>query len=84
MRLRKEAGPDLCAQIDLAWRLALCRPPSQQESAEMSRFCAEEADGLLEDAAREGRALGQQDAEHAALEQLCRVIFNLNEFVYPE
>lgn len=60
-RLRREAGDDPNQQIDLAWRLALSRAPSPEESDQMQAFLAEES-----------------------LEQLCRVIFNLNEFVYPE
>ncbi len=65
-RLMREAGDDSARQIELAYRLTLCRPPSQPETATMQRF--------LVDAAGEDRRL--------ALEQLCRVILNLNEFVY--
>jgi cytochrome c553 len=60
-RLRREAGSDPERQIHLAWRLALCRDPSGNESAAMRAFLEQES-----------------------LEQLCRVILNLNEFVYPE
>jgi hypothetical protein len=62
-RLRTEAGPESRRQIDLAWRLALCRPPTEKEIAAMLSAC---------------------DAEGSALEQICRVILNLNEFVYPD
>ena len=65
-RLMREAGDDSARQIEIAYRLTLCRPPSPSETATMQRFLA--------DAAREDRRL--------ALEQLCRVILNLNEFVY--
>ncbi|MBU6302759.1 MAG: DUF1549 domain-containing protein [Verrucomicrobia bacterium] len=60
-RLRREAGPEPEQQITMAWRLALCRTPSEGEAARMKAFLAGES-----------------------LEQLCRVILNLNEFVYPE
>jgi hypothetical protein len=60
-RLAREAGPDPGAQVDLAYRLALCRPPT-----------AAERDALL-DFLRQG-----------SREQMCRVLFNLNEFVYPD
>ncbi len=60
-RLRREAGADPAAQISLAWRLALCREPSDVEMSQMRAFLKEES-----------------------LEQACRVIMNLNEFVYPE
>ena len=60
-RLRHEAGEVPSAQISLAWRLALCREPSEVEGERMLAFLKEEP-----------------------LEQLCRVVLNLNEFVYPE
>lgn len=66
-RLMREAGDDSARQIELAYQLTLCRSPSASETATMQRFLA--------DAAGENRRL--------ALEQLCRVILNLNEFVYP-
>jgi hypothetical protein len=66
-RLRREAGDDPVAQIDLAFRLALAREPSPAETH-----------SLLEFLKRETRLLGPQ-----ALVQVCRVILNVNEFVYP-
>ncbi|MBM3734376.1 MAG: DUF1553 domain-containing protein [Acidobacteria bacterium] len=60
-RLRREAGDDPARQVELAYRLAVARPPTQAERARMIRF------------------LGQQ-----SLEQMTRVILNLNEFVYPD
>ncbi len=62
-RLREEVGPDLRAQVNLAWRLALCRPPTETETEALLSF---------------------RDADGLALEQICRVILNLNEFAYPE
>lgn len=60
-RLRAEAGDDPAKQIDLAYRLALCRLPSEAERERLLEFVKLES-----------------------LEQLCRVIFNLNEFVYTD
>jgi hypothetical protein len=60
-RVRREAGDNHVKQVQLAWRMALCRAPTEREEKLMSEFLANEP-----------------------LEQLCRVIFNLNEFVYPE
>jgi len=60
-RLRREAGTEPAAQVDLAFRLALCRSPREVERAAMTAFLREES-----------------------LEQMCRVLFNLNEFVYPD
>jgi hypothetical protein len=60
-RLRAEAGDDLEAQIELAYRLALSREPSADEMTAMRTFRNEQP-----------------------LEEMCRVIFNLNEFVNPD
>ena len=60
-RLRRDAGPDPAKQIDLAYRLALARPPNPAETAAMLDFLKRES-----------------------LEQMCRVIFNLNEFAYVD
>ena len=60
-RLVKEAGDDATKQIQLAYRLALCRPPTAAEVAAMLDFHRRES-----------------------LEQMCRVMLNLNEFVYAE
>lgn len=69
-RLEREAGPDRRAQIVLAWRLALCREPADREVAAMLRFL-EESRQILPD-------------EHQALVQMCRALFNLNEFAYTD
>jgi hypothetical protein len=65
-RLEAEAGPDEAKQIDLAYRLALCRPPTDREIELMRAFLKKSGGG------------------RAAREQLGRVLFNLNEFAYPE
>lgn len=58
-RLVSEAGTEAGKQIDLAYRLALSRPPTASEKTAMLEFLKKES-----------------------LEEMCRVIFNLNEFVY--
>ena len=65
-RLEREAGPDEAKQIDLAYRLALGRPPRDREVELMRAFLTKSGGG------RAGR------------EEMARVIFNLNEFVYPD
>jgi mono/diheme cytochrome c family protein len=52
---------DPAKTIDLAYRLALARPPTKAESQSMLEFL-----------------------KTSSLQQMCRVIFNLNEFVYPD
>ncbi len=66
-RLIREAGNDPKGQIELAYRLTLCRPPTANETATILRFLAEATD---------------PEQRRASVEQLCRVILNLNEFVY--
>ncbi len=60
-RLRKAAETEPAKQIDLAYRLALCRPPTAAERNRLEQFLKEES-----------------------LEQMCRVVLNLNEFVYSD
>jgi hypothetical protein len=60
-RLRQEAGMEPVKQIELAFRLALCRLPTESERARLIEFLKQET-----------------------LEQMCRVMFNLNEFVYSD
>ncbi|MSQ93194.1 MAG: DUF1553 domain-containing protein [Gemmataceae bacterium] len=60
-RLRKEAGAEPDRQIVLAYRLALCRLPSDAERVVLRDFL-----------------------KRQSLEQMCRVVFNLNEFAYAD
>jgi hypothetical protein len=75
-RLVQDAGTDPQAQIDLAYRRALSRPPTATEMAALQEFLQREAAQLAEAA--------PETARQRALEQMCRVIFNLNEFAYPD
>jgi hypothetical protein len=74
-RLEREAGPDPARQVDLAFRLTLCRPPSDAERQMSLRFLGRESGG---------GAPGPAPARHEALVQFCRAVFNINEFVYPD
>ncbi len=78
-RLEREAGTDRRAQIVLAWRLALCREPNERELSAMLSF-------FEESVARPNTGTGQQSGitEHQALVQMCRALFNLNEFAYTD
>ncbi len=72
-RLIREAGDDPKAQVRLAYRLALSRPARPDEVDTMTAFLSREA--------------GPAPAEPAwrkALARMARVIFNLNEFAYPD
>jgi hypothetical protein len=70
-RLQREAGDDPERQIELAFKLALCRPPTSAEREALTKFLVS------------GFAEGP-DAGRMAREQMCRVILNLNEFAYPD
>jgi Protein of unknown function (DUF1553)/Protein of unknown function (DUF1549)/Planctomycete cytochrome C len=75
-RVIREVGDDSNQQIERAYRLALCRMPTPTELQTLTQFLIEEA---------ENRAfVDAVDARRAALIQICRVILNLNEFVYVE
>jgi Protein of unknown function (DUF1553)/Protein of unknown function (DUF1549) len=65
-RLEAEAGPVNTKQIELAYRLALCRQPAEREVELMLAFLKKAGGG------------------RSAREQFGRVLFNLNEFAYPE
>ena len=83
-RLRREAGPLPADKIQLAWRLALARLPKPEELAAMQRFLAEETANQLREATAAGKNISVDEATRAALSQMCRVVLNLNEFVYPD
>ncbi|MCH8829035.1 MAG: DUF1553 domain-containing protein [Planctomycetes bacterium] len=78
-RLWREAGSDPNRQIDLAFQLALCRPPQKDERKTVRQFLQHEAAGI-----RREKSVSEETARQQALVRLCRVIFNLNEFVYPD
>ncbi len=77
-RLLSEAGNNPEYQITLAYRLALVRPATFTEQQAMLAFLTREEKGLLEE------GVDTENARIRALEEMCRVIFNLNEFVYTD
>jgi hypothetical protein len=83
-RLVEEAGSDPQKQIERAYLLALCRAPTERERHVMLRFLRQEMANLLQDTRKNGGYLEESAARHKALEQMCRVVFNLNEFVYAD
>ena len=80
-RLQSEAGEHLASQIEYAWRLEFSRAPTTAEETSLEKFYSDELELLTLDS-------GQDTPDHLlqrqSLEQLCRVILNLNEFVYPD
>jgi hypothetical protein len=82
-RLTREAGSDRSRQIDRAFDLALCRQPSADESRDLLAFLDRETQ-RAQTASDQSTAQNTTTAERRALELVCRAIFNLNEFVYPD
>lgn len=78
-RLQRDTS-DRGGQIERLYRVALCRQPSADEAASLRKFLETEAAGQL----REAPGITPAEAEQRALVQLCRVVLNLNEFVYPQ
>jgi hypothetical protein len=69
-RVADEAGPSEKDRLDRAYRLVLCRAPRDDERAMIGESLARHRkDGL---------------SDEAAWAQVCRVLLNLNEFVYPD
>jgi hypothetical protein len=83
-RLEREAGSDPSRQIDRAFELALCRHSTAIETNELRHFLDHERNEVAraENASRTDRS--DEQTRHTALVRLCRAIFNLNEFVYPD
>jgi hypothetical protein len=83
-RLELEAGPDVSQQIEHAYLLALCRPVTAREKTEMQGFLERETKQRLLEYSGTVSAADQTKARREALQQMCRVIFNLNEFAYAD
>ncbi|MDP6467947.1 MAG: DUF1549 and DUF1553 domain-containing protein [Pirellulaceae bacterium] len=81
-RVIAEAGDHPGAQVERAWRIALCRSPKGTEQLAMAEFLNAEQARLLGEA-EDGTEMSVEEAHRRALIQVCRVIFNLNEFAYP-
>ena len=96
-RLLAEGGDEPSSQICLAYRLTLCRPPTADEIGELTAFLVQQAEYQRQSAAAPSTSTETDaapattsaeaccaDAHRAAWVQAARVLFNLNEFVYPE
>src|SRR5262249_11294598 len=83
-RLLSEVGPDVGNEIERAYLLALCRPVNPREKADMLAFLERETKQRLAEFTQTPSPADQEKARREALEQMCRVIFNLNEFAYSD
>ncbi len=78
----KEAGIEAQAQVQHAFALALCRPPTDAEMQAAIEFLDKQQKQIEADAKKAKRDVG--DARRKALEAYCLVMLNTNEFVYVD
>jgi mono/diheme cytochrome c family protein len=74
-RLLKEDHPDATAQVERAYRLALGRRPTEREAAIARAYLDRQRQAA-------GKPLPELEAERRALSAFCKVVLNLNEFIY--
>jgi len=72
----------LSRQIDQAWRIALARPPRQDELALAAAHVAAQRAHFVATSAAAGEPLDESAATDLALASLCHVLFNTNEFIF--
>ena len=68
-RLRRDAHGDLAAQVDRAFRITLARKPTAEEQQVAFDFVTRQT---------------RNDSMVSALTEFCRLMLNLNEFVYVD
>lgn len=81
-RLTRDAGADPAEQVAKAYRLALSRPPTSDEVASALAFLHRQSNRLRDEAASAGQP--PADTTKLALQALCLVLYNVNEFVYVD
>jgi len=67
-RVRREAGDDAAAQVDVAWRLAFGRTPTAREAKDGAAFLSRMS----------------SDKKGAALTRFCQALLSSNEFLYVD
>jgi len=83
-RVGTEVGADTAARIDRAYLLALGRLPKVRERADLVEFVEQEVRQAIRGGGKTGPAADRDRARDKAFRQVCRLIFNLNEFVYTD
>lgn len=81
-RIVNEAGSDARAQVERLYRLVLCRPPTPAELSTLVQFLHDSPRTPAGSRSAEASAGGR--THHAALTEICRIVFNLNEFAYSD
>ena len=84
-RVINEAGDEKASQVDRAWRIALARPPTSEESASALRLLdqlEQENTQPLHNPPETLRNVPPGQAQ--ALAKLCLALFNLSEFSFVD
>jgi len=81
-RLVKEAGNEAKVQVQRAFALVLCRPPTDAEMQAAIEFLDKQQKQIEADAKKAKRDAG--DFRPKALEAFCLVMLNTNEFAYVD
>lgn len=79
-RISTQAGPELKAQVQLAFQLGLARQPTPNELSESISFLTEQSDARRE---RDSK-LTAQVCNSLALVDFCQMLFAFNEFIYVD
>src|SRR5262249_35082022 len=83
-KLPGDSGGDRRNAIQRAY-LPTHRPePTRDECFVLGRFLEEESRNRLAESAQAGAQISPGAAQNQALVQVCRALFNTNEFVYPD
>ncbi len=77
-RLLRDFKDDQGMQVEMVFKLCLARSPTESEKAAMLSFLQKESKAIQMDATK-----APSNIEHRAMVQACRVMLNLNEFLYP-
>ncbi len=85
-RVKREAGPELLAQVDRAWQLAYQRAPQTSESDATVAFLNQQIAHLIQTAAAGDQAAqaNAADQQLQAMTNLCQILLSSNEFLYVD
>ncbi len=83
-RIATQAGPDLPAQVKLAWELAFCQPPGDEQLASAVDFIQAQTTVFAD--SPEAASLAKKDKSQTpamlALSSFCQTLFSSNRFLY--
>ena len=84
MRVRRESGPDVRAQVLRTWRLIFVAEPSERELREALAFVAAQTETFRTAAAKDAKAGTQPEPAQRALATFCQALLSANRFLYVE